>query len=101
MMGFIARHTQAGKIFCILSGKNHSTAVEKYFVRTALGPTEREEKRIIMPPEKSSHESTVGRLRDIPLSHKDIRCRHEVIPDATSPHLGWVGLQAFVSQLDS
>ena len=49
---------------------------------------------MVMPPEKSSYEPTVGRLRDLSLSHKDIRCRHEVIPDATSHHLGWVGLQA-------
>jgi AraC family transcriptional regulator len=63
-------------------------------VRTALEPTEREGKKIIMPWEKSSHEPTVGRLRDIPLYHEDIRCRHEVIPDATSHHLGWLGLQA-------
>ena len=35
-----------------------------------------------------------GLPRDIPPCHKDIRCLHGVIPDATSDNLGWVGLQA-------
>jgi AraC family transcriptional regulator len=73
--------------------KKSSTAFEKYIVRTALEPTEREGRKVIMPRENSGHQPTVGVPRDIPSSHKDIRSLHKVIPDATSDNLGWAGLQ--------
>ncbi len=36
----------------------------------------------------------VGLPRDLPAYHRNIRCRHKVIPNATSHNLGWIGLQA-------
>jgi AraC family transcriptional regulator len=50
--------------------------------------------RLAMECMNESDGPVVGLPRDLPAYHRNIRCRHKVIPNATSHNLGWIGLQA-------